>query len=233
MAVYGIPILRAARALFVCRFERPACRPMQGPWSRRRDARTTTKAGLRRPSRAGRAWLLHASSSHLDVVAALFQQEHSGRDRCDDCSVTDGTVRPMRGRAVAARLYEAAAERFRVEVASLCGARSAEVVTSHNPSCTRADLPHHAPDGGESGPSPEAAHAPMATAVPPIRALGASFTRVYPRLLRVRRGSATSSTSPWHWRPGPGSSHAVRVVRARSWIARACRLGPFGRVSGE
>jgi len=30
-----------------------ALRADQGPWSRRRDARTTTKAGLRRPSQAG------------------------------------------------------------------------------------------------------------------------------------------------------------------------------------
>jgi len=30
-----------------------ATRAEQGPWSRRRDARATTKAGLRRPSRAG------------------------------------------------------------------------------------------------------------------------------------------------------------------------------------
>jgi hypothetical protein len=36
----------------------PPCRAEQGPGSRRRrDARATTKAGLRRPSRA---WLLHA-----------------------------------------------------------------------------------------------------------------------------------------------------------------------------
>ena len=43
--------------------ERPPVRAFRGPWSRRRDARTTTKTGLRRPSRAGRAWLLHARAS--------------------------------------------------------------------------------------------------------------------------------------------------------------------------
>ena len=50
------------------RTEFPQYRAEQGPWSRRRDARTTTKAGLRRPSRAGRAWLLHAYSTHAGAL---------------------------------------------------------------------------------------------------------------------------------------------------------------------
>ena len=51
---------------------RPACRALQGPGSRRRDARATTMAGLRRPSRA---WLLHASSSHDAVGTAPDQRQ--------------------------------------------------------------------------------------------------------------------------------------------------------------
>ena len=47
---------------------RLASRAQQGPWSRRRDARTTTKAGLRRPSRAG---LLHAWSGSAGVDALV------------------------------------------------------------------------------------------------------------------------------------------------------------------
>jgi hypothetical protein len=52
---------------------RRAFRAEQGPWSRRRDARTTTKAGLRRPSRPGRAWLLHAYCGHPGVATASHQ----------------------------------------------------------------------------------------------------------------------------------------------------------------
>ena len=48
-------------------------RAEQGPWSRRRDARTTTKAGLHRPSRAGRVWLLHAWSGHAGVATASLK----------------------------------------------------------------------------------------------------------------------------------------------------------------
>jgi hypothetical protein len=62
------------------RAQRPPCRAKQGPWSRRRDARTTTKAGLRRPSRAG-----------ANVAPPRLRQQR-GSDGRYCWTVTDGAV---------------------------------------------------------------------------------------------------------------------------------------------
>ena len=50
----------------------PEFRAEQGPWSRRRDARTTTKAGLRRPSRAGPS--VAPPRSHPGVTTASHRE---------------------------------------------------------------------------------------------------------------------------------------------------------------
>jgi hypothetical protein len=76
-------------------------RAEQGPWSRRRDARTTTKAGLHRPSRAGRVWLLHAwrSSMATWLLPHGWSSPSSGRRAAaarpgQECHRAHGSGRP-------------------------------------------------------------------------------------------------------------------------------------------
>jgi hypothetical protein len=62
------------------RHESRGSRALQGRWSRRRDARTTTKAGLRRPSRAGpsvaRPRLMQQSGDADEAAALVLAVQH-------------------------------------------------------------------------------------------------------------------------------------------------------------
>ena len=118
-AIAGLRVVRKVKAI-----AGPSCdfRAEQGQWSRRRDARMTTKARLRRPSGADPSVAAPRPKRPDFDAAALGTPRHSShaRQRCYLCLIAIARLRSCGPRAALLRIVVGSSQRLDVLARERC-----------------------------------------------------------------------------------------------------------------